>query len=360
MSLFKRTPKNKLGIDIGTASIKVTQLSKESGRFKLENYGLFELESEAQGPGAQNGVLDQDLIWGIREILDRSKIKTRDAIASIPSFNTFATIITIPYLSEQDVAKSIPYEARKYIPLPLSDVVLDWSIIGVNESNPNQTVKDKKPAAAKSAAIQVFIVAVPKDQIQRYQTIMKQAGVNLLALDLENSAMIRAVIGNDLGPAVIINIGGRSTSILIVENGIERASHNYEVGGFEITKSIARTLNVSLKRAEELKRNLGLKNANDDMITSAMSSLVDLIVFETKKIIHNYEDIKKTKVGGVLLVGGLAIMPMFMEYFAGKLGLPVSAGNPLARVIYPAELEPLKMELNSTFAIALGLAMREL
>ena len=76
---------------------------------------------------------------------------------------------------------------------------------------------------------------------------MKTAGLNLRALELENAALIRSLIGNDLSPVAIVNIGGRSTSILIVDGGFERVSHNYEVGGFEITKSISRSLNVSLK-----------------------------------------------------------------------------------------------------------------
>lgn len=358
MALFKFGSKNKLGIDIGTASIKIVELSKESGRFKLENYGLFELKSDNINTGDQ-GVTDQDLIWGIKQTLDLGKFKTRDAVVSIPLFNTFATVITMPFLSEQDIAKTIPYEARKYIPLPLSEVVLDWSIINVVQQNPGQTAQASQGTAPKGTSVEVFIVAVPKDQIEHYQTITKQIGLNTKALELENTAMIRAIVGNDLSPVAIINIGGRSTSILVVDNGFERVSLNYEVGGFEITKSIARSLNVSLKRAEELKRSMGLRNANSDMITSAMSSLVDLIAFEAKKTIHNYEDLKKTKIANILLVGGLANMPMFIEYFADKLGLPISSGNPLARVVYPSQLEPLKMELNSTFAIALGLAMRE-
>ncbi len=358
MSLFKFGSKSKLGIDIGTASIKLVELSKESGRFKLENYGLFELKSE----DSEQSVSDQDIVWGIKEILNRGKIKNRDAVVSIPSFNTFSTVITMPFLSEEDVAKTIPYEARKYIPLPLNDVVLDWAIIGINQPNNNkQVVDDKKGSSSgsKTPTVEVFIVAVPKDQTNRYQTIIKLAGMNLVALELENTAIIRALLGNDLSPTAIINIGGRSTSILVVDGGFERASHNYEIGGFEITKSIARSLNVSLKRAEELKRSLGLKNANSDMITSAMSSLVDLIVSETKKTIHNYEDIKKVNITKVLLVGGLANMPMFVEYFTQKLNLPIFSGNPLSRVIYSSQLGPIKMELNSDFAIALGLAMRE-
>lgn len=361
MGLFSFKPKSQIGIDIGTSSIKIVELSREAGRFKLENYGLFQLESQESAVNIPSPALnkpaqlsDHDLAWGVKEILKRSKISTREAAASIQSFSTFSTIITMPYLSEKDMAKTIPFEARKYVPIPLSEVVLDWSIINVAQ---NQSATQQ--SAPLAPTVEVFLVAVPKQETERYQNIMKEAGVNLRALELENSALVRALVGNDMSPIAIINIGGRSTSILIVQNGVERVSHNYEVGGFEITKSISRALNVSLQRAEELKRSFGMKDADNNVIQQAMSSLLDMMVFETKKTIHNYEDIKKTKITKAMLIGGLANMPSFVSYFAQKLGSEISLGNPLARVVVPSSLEGLQMELNSTFAISIGLAMRE-
>jgi type IV pilus assembly protein PilM len=361
MGLFDFKPKGKLGVDIGTASIKLVELSKDAGRFKLENYGLFELESvdeaiNVSGQAAKSRVVhlsDQDLAWGIKEVLNRTKIKSRDAIASIPSFSTFSTIITMPYLSEKDIAKTIPFEARKYIPIPLNEVVLDWSIINV--STPND------PASpTKTPTVEVFLVAVPIDETERYKRIMTLAGLNLRALELENSALVRALLGNDLSPVAIVNIGGRSTSILIVDNGFERVSHNYEVGGFEITRSISKSLNVGLKRAEELKKSFGMKDVDNNVILQAMSSLIDMMALETKKTIKNYEDMKQTKVTKVILVGGLVNMPNFSNYFGAKLSTPVVLGNPLARVVLPEGMDRLKGELSFTFAISIGLAMREI
>jgi type IV pilus assembly protein PilM len=361
MGLFDFKPKGKLGVDIGTASIKLVELSKDAGRFKLENYGLFELESvdeaiNVSGQAAKSRVVhlsDQDLAWGIKEVLNRTKIKSRDAVASIPSFSTFSTIITMPYLSEKDIAKTIPFEARKYIPIPLNEVVLDWSIINV--SAPNEPAGSAKPPT-----VEVFMVAVPIDETERYKRIMTLAGLNLRALELENSALVRALLGNDLSPVAIVNIGGRSTSILIVDNGFERVSHNYEVGGFEITRSISKSLNVGLKRAEELKKSFGMKDVDNNVILQAMSSLIDMMALETKKTIKNYEDLKQTKVTKVILVGGLVNMPNFSNYFGAKLATPVVLGNPLARVVMPAGVDRLKGELSSTFAISIGLAMREI
>lgn len=355
-NLFKS--KSKLGIDIGTSSIKITELGKEGGRFVLKNYGLFEFKSSdktslAKESGPIQNILklpDGEIIWGIKEVLKKAKIKTTDVVASIPAYSTFATVIEMPYLSEQDLARSLPFEARKYIPVPLNEVVLDWSIIDIAATQVNAT---------KPATVEVFLAAVPKEETLRYQRIMREAGLNLRALELENSALIRALLGNDPSPTAVVNIGGRSTSILIVNRGYERLSHNYEVGGFEVTRSIARSLNVSLEKAEDLKKKLGLKDIDENIINSAMKSLIDMMVFETKKTITNYEETKNQKVSRIILVGGLTNMPNFANYFQQKLGRNVYMGNALARIVYPQTLSSLTQEIASIFSVSIGLAMRE-
>src|SRR3972149_7879425 len=243
--------KGKLGIDIGTAAIKIVELEKSGGRVVLKNYGLFELKGtdvQSSGPGTGQSILklpDQEIIWGIKELIKKGSIKSTDAIASIPSFSTFTTIIEMPYLSEQELAKALPFEARKYIPIPLDEVVLDWSIIDIlSPAGPGTS-----GSASKPPTVQVFLAAVPRDETEKYRRIMKGAGLNLKALELENTALIRALLGNDLSPTAIVNIGGRSTSIVIVDKGYERISHNYEIGGVEITKYKTRSLTGSVVEA---------------------------------------------------------------------------------------------------------------
>jgi type IV pilus assembly protein PilM len=344
---------SKLGIDIGTATIKVVELEKKDNRFNLLNYGLFELKGSTSTTGvAGQNILklpDDEIIWGLKEVLSKAGIKSRNVIASIPSFSTFSTIIRMPYLSENELARAIPMEAKKYVPIPLDEVSMDWSIVEAtqNKNDPGKPMVD------------IFIAAVPKGETDRYQKIMHGAGLNLKAIELENSALIRGLVGNDLSPVAIINIGGRSTSILIVSKGYERIGHNYEVGGFEITKSIARSLNVSPEKAEELKKKMGLSQNDGNIIQQAMASLIDMMVFETNKTIANYEESSGQKVAKVMLVGGMVNMPNFLNYFKQKLGREIFPGNPMARVVFPQGLNPAMGEIASTFAVATGLAMRE-
>jgi len=262
-----------------------------------------------------------------------------------------------------------PFEARKYIPIPLEQVVLDWSIIGVSDEKKDDTVKEKpapvggteekKAKPATSTTVEVFLAAVPKDETTRYQTIAKGAGLNLVALELENSSLIRGLLGNDLSPTTIINAGGRSTSILVTHKGYERLSHNYEIGGFEMTKAIAKTLNVDFDKAESLKRKYGLTDSPDNKAKEAMQSLVDMMIFETKKTISGYEDSHDIKVPRVVIIGGLANMPGLANYFKQRLERDVLVGNVFARVVHPPALAPIISMLSNTFSIAVGAAMRE-
>lgn len=362
MALFKS--KSQLGIDIGTSAVKIVELSQDKGRFVLDNYAMYELKSHGGEDVAGKNLMDHsddELIKIVKDLIEQSGMKGRDAIMSISSFSTFATVIKMPYVNEEDLAKSIPFEARKYIPIPLEQVVLDWSIIGVVDDKKEEKAapEGEKPKPATNTDVEVFLAAVPKDETSRYQNIAKGVGLNLVALELENSSLIRGLLGNDLSPTTIINAGGRSTSILVTHKGYERLSHNYEIGGFEMTKAIAKTLGVDLDKAESLKRKYGLTDSPENKAKVAMQSLVDMMLFETKKTISGYEDSHQVKVPRVVLIGGLANMPGLANYFKQRLEREVLVGNVFARVVHPPELAPIISMLSNTFAIAVGAAMRE-
>lgn len=360
-SFFKSIKfRGNLGLDIGTSSIKIVELEKRGGRFELLNYGILELNgadfnaaNKVQAEGWQNilKMPDREISEGIKELIKKAGISSSEVVASIPSFSTFATVIEMPYVSDEDLARALPFEAKKYVPIPLDEVVLDWSIVGVIDGQPR--------VGTAPALVEVFLAAVSKEETSRYQNIIKNANLHIQALELENSALIRGLLGNDLSSAVVVNIGGRSTSISIIKRGYERISHNYEVGGFEITRAIARSLDVSLEKAEELKRKFGLKKGEDNIINESMISLIDMMAFETQKTIAGYEESSKEKVANIILIGGLTNMPGFGDYFKEKLGRNITVGNPFARVTHSEELDPIMPELKSTLAVAIGLAMRE-
>lgn len=351
MALF--VSKSVLGVDLGTAGIKIAELSRISGdRFDLKNYGLLDFLAK-ESAGVKIG--DDLLIAGLRDLLSKVKPSTKDVVVSISSFLTFATVIEMPYLSAKDLGRAIPFEARKYIPIPLSEVVLDWSIINVREISQYESGPAPK---TEFPNVEVFLAAVPKNEAERYKNIFLSAGLNIRALELENIALTRALIGDDNSPLAVVNLGGRSTSIIIIDKGFERVSRNYELGGFEITRILSVSLGISFERAEELKKKEGLKGSSS--FAEAAAPLIDMIVFEAKKTIANYEESKKTKIAKVILTGGQSQMPGLKEYFGQKLGKEILIGDPLKKVSFNSSLESILRNTGPSLAVALGLAMRKI
>jgi len=345
--------KSVLGVDIGTASIKIAELNHLRDKFELKNYGILDFLSKKE---TDQKLYDEYIAGGIKELISRTKPSTKNSVASIPSFSTFSTVIELPYLSEKDLAKAIPFEARKYIPIPLNELVLDWTIINIAEVNKYQTSSQQNKSYPN---VEVFIAAVPKEETERYRKIFLKAGLTLKALELENIALIRSLIGEDKSPLAMVNLGGRSTSIVVINKGFERISRNYEIGGFELTKALSKALRVSFERAEEIKKVEGLKSTNPSL-TESITPLIDMIIFEIKKTISNFEEDKKTKITKLILTGAQANMIGLKDYFAKKIDKEVVIGNPFSRISYNKTLKPILPSLGSSLALALGLAMRKI
>ncbi len=351
MFLFKKKPKNCLGIDIGASAIKLVELEREGGRHKLKNYAVFSLkdylkENWYQIPSEASRLPNEEQAEIIKETIKEAKIKTSAVYISLPVYSSFSTLIDFPTMSEKEIEAAIPYEAKKYVPVPLAEVILDWSIV-----NPLDQQK----------GIQVLLMAVPKKIIDDYKKILQLAGLSLTAVESEVFSLSRALVGNDKSTLVLIDIGARSVSLSIVDNGYIRMVGNLEMGGLKLTKTISEQMKISLEEAEELKRHLSAEQAAAEesaQLKEMIHSVLGMVIFEIKKVIDSYQNKYKRRVGKCILVGGGIQVPNLADYFINKLGLEVSSGNPFARVIYPPLLEPALKELGPSLAVAIGLAMR--
>jgi type IV pilus assembly protein PilM len=352
MFLFKKKPKSCLGIDIGASAVKLVELEREEGRHKLINYAIFSLEKYLKNKDKQidSGALklsNEEMAEIIKRTIEKAKIKSRDVYLSAPVYSSFYTLIDFPNMTEKEIEAAIPFEARKYVPVPISEVILDWSI--VNSPN-SQNIQ------------QALLIAVPKKIINDYKQIVRLAGLNLKGIEGETFSLTRALIGNDKSVIILIDNGARSINISIIDGGYIRVTHNLEIGGRKITKAIAQQMNFSLEKAEELKRNLSNSQSVDQVdsqLKGVIQSSLGVIIIEIKKIIDSYQNKYNRKIEKCILVGGGVNLFGFMDYLVNKLSLDVSKGNPFARVLYPDALKPDLKDLGLSLAVAVGLAMRE-
>lgn len=333
-------PKSYLGVDIGTLSIKIVELSNETGRPKLQNYAILSNYNliENKSPRAFGG--EAPLM--LRKVLKESDITAKEINMSVPIFSSFLTVMELPPMSESEIASAIQFEAKKYIPVPLDSVLVDWSLIG--------NAPDK---------ISVLLIAIPKDLVNEYSAIAKEADLKLINLELETMSAARALIGNDPVPVVLMDMGSRDTTISVVSGGYVRISHSIETSGEDLTRALANSLNINWRRAEELKKEQGLKIMdNNNQVGGVLTPLLDGIVSAARNIIDLYSSKSGKKVEKLIIYSGAAKMPGFDEYLKKNLGLDVLIGNPFGKIMHDEKLNPAIKDIGHDFAIAVGLALK--
>lgn len=350
-----------LGIDIGTFAIKVVELSKRGERKILENYGEVSTWEIGKKPFRTGFTPEKssfllsanEISQGIQAILTEAKISTRLVTFSIPDFSSFFTTIELPPMTKEELSNAINFEARQHIPLPLSEVVLDWSIIGNRET------------ASPNAPLKILLVAVPKEVINQYQEISKICGLELQALEAEVFGLIRALIKDDKKVIILVDIGAQSTTVSIVENKILKISHSFDIGGNDLTDLLSQNLNIDFLEAEELKKKCGLKTGpdtffNQKSVSEILLPKIDLIITEIERISQDFYQKEGKDPQTLILSGGMALMPGLKEYFASQLKKEVIVGDPFADISYPQILTPVLKEMGSSYAIAVGMALRGL
>lgn len=360
MRLFKflssRRGGSVLGVDIGTTSIKAVEVARGEKLPRILNYGLL----ESRGAITRNNtalqtstlkIFDQEVTEFLKTLVSRMGPKTTAAAASLPLFSAFTTVISLPDMAPSELAKAIAFQARQYIPLPLSEVALDWSKVGEYEDD-----KGFKYA-------QVLLISVPQEQIKKYQAIFKGAGLELLSLEVEALSLTRILIGTDPTPSFLIDIGSRSTGIAIAEKGNIRFSSQTDFASSSLTQALATSLSVNPLRAEELKKERGIIGTGPNYeLSTIMLPFLDAIVSEIKRTDFSYRSQfpGAARIERAILTGGGANLLGIQKYFEDQLGIPVVKATPFTRFEYPGVIEPLVPELNCLMSVALGAALREI
>jgi len=343
-----------LGIDIGTTSIKLVELSARGNMFRLENYGFLESYGhlERLNNALQTSTLrmmDREISEMLKLLLRTTKTRTKNAVLSIPSFLAFITLLELPEMSAQEVGRAIPFQARQYVPLPMTEVAIDWLKVGEREDEQG----NKKQ--------QVLLVAVPTEQIKKYERICAAAGLRLVALEVESLSLARVLTAGDPTPTLIVDIGGRSSNIAVAEQGLLKLNAQTDFGGGDLTQALATGLSINVRRAEDLKKQRGLLGTGGEYeLSTLMAPLIDAIINEAGRAKDAYERSFNRKVERVILSGGGANLLGIDKYFEAQMNIPVVKANPFTKVIYPPSIETLATELAPQLSVALGLGIREM
>ncbi len=343
--------KNFLGIDIGTSSIKLVELSKKQGKC-LTNYATLgsdyfagqTLQTRERGTLS---IAESNISQALSSIIREAGIKTKEAFFSIPDFATFFTTFDLPSMSAQEIPSAVKFEAPRRIPLPLSEVVLDWQII---KGGPTQEGR---------APLPILLVAVPQEVIAQYQNIAASVGLKLVALEAEVFAVVRALIKYQDKSSVVclVDMGERSTTINIVSQGILKISYSLDVAGENFNRALSSALDIESRKAEVIKRMYGITDKKP-IIKQILQPLADSILEKTKSIFDELYLEDKERVNKVILTGGAAVLPGVADAFSRELDLPVEIANPFLDIALPPTLQETLQKLGPGFTIAVGMALR--
>jgi type IV pilus assembly protein PilM len=349
--------KSFLGVDLGATSIKIVELKEEAGRARLLTYGY--TEQNVGYPEKDFTETPERAIDLIKKVSVKARTVSKQAVAALPSASVFSSVINIPVAPGKDLAEAVRWEAKKIIPLPLEEMILDWKVL-----TPETAVgAGATPTTPAQKTTRVLLTAAAKNLVKKYLDIFKGAGLNLVSLETETFALVRALVGVDKSTVIIVDMGAASTAISIIENGVPFLNRSLNVGGINITKEIATSLGIDFNQAEQMKYDAGMSPGAEGGMSKIVERALSMLLNEIKycaNIYQNQEGGSGKNIEKIILTGGGALLPNFVEYLSGALNMRVYAGNPWARIIYPEELKPILDQIGPKFSVAIGLAMREL
>lgn len=336
--------KSFLGLDIGTANIKLVEMVREGKGVKVINAGLSPTPERAFLSEAEAD--QEELGRTIKKLFQDSGIKNREAYLSILESQVFTRVIETPKLSEKELAQSLKWEAEQYIPLPLDEVNMDFVVLERKEE------KEK---------MKVLLVAAPLRLIEKYSKIASLAGLEIKALESESVAFSRLLgsLGENL---LILDFGAFFSSIYLLNGKVLLLVRVTNYGSHLLTKALISELNLPLTQAEEYKRTYGLETSQmEGKVVAVLEPLVASLLSELQQsLIFFKEKYPEEVINRLLLTGGGSLLPGLSSYLQEKLGFEVFLGNPWGNFLLEEKVSSQFSGQEILFSVATGMAVRDL
>ena len=333
-----------LGIDIGSSAIKVVQIKKKNGKAVLETYGAIALGPYGNSDiGSVTNLQTDAIVQALIDVMKESNVTIRSGILSIPSSSSLIFTLTLPdKITEDKLSSIIPIEARKYIPVPIAEVTLDWFVLPkTSESSENNTLNQSEPQKTIEIKTEVLVVAIHNDTLTRYQEILKKTEIHSDAFEMEIFSNIRSSFSHDLAPILLIDFGASKTKLSIVEEGIVHVFHVVNRGGADITKNIASALSTSFSEAEKLKRSVGLDLNSNPEVADIVKLSIEYIFSDANNVVFAYQKKYNKNISKVILTGGGSLIKGLMEKSVSNFHTDVVYSNPFSRTEAPAFLSKI-------------------
>lgn len=340
-----------VGLDIGTASIKIVQLRREKEKIILDTYGEIALGPYAglvAGQAAHVG--EEKLIEAINDLIKEAKVTARDTVVSIDSSAAFVSLVKVPKVEDNELRTMMPFEARKYIPIPLTEVQMDWWHI------PTTINID-----AAERMINVVLATVKNETLTMYDRVIKKIGLTNVEYEIQGYSIMRSSPPNSRAMILYVDIGAQYTTLSLVHDNTVLDMHVISRGSQDSTIQLSKALAIPIDTAEETKRAFGYLGDKSNPYVKDVMQLSSYPLFgEVARLSLMYERKYNQTIEGIILSGGGARVPGVLDAYNETVHVPGRIATPFEQIDVPPFLHEMIEHIGPSYAVAVGCALKKL
>jgi len=343
--------KDIVGIDVGSSAVKIVRLRESRGTYHLENIGIMPLDSETI---VDNTIMDSTaIVDSIHNLLNAMKVKTTRVATSVSGHSVIIRKISLPIMTDAELESSIQWEAEQYIPFDISEVNIDFQILGPDAKDPSQ--------------MNVMLVAAKKDFVDDYTALFAEAGLEPVVMDIDCFAVENMFDYNygfvDDEVVALIDLGASATSVSVLRGDTSIFTRDIQTGGNLLSEELQKRLGISSEEAERAK--LGDRNIADvdpDSIEEILADAIENLVQEVQRSLDFFAATSsEDRVTKIYLTGGVSNSVKVREALEERLGITAERVDPFRNVAVSEkgfDAEYLDA-IGPMFSVAAGLAMRK-
>ena len=348
-TLFQRKSRPLVGVDISGSAIKLVELT---GSDENPEVVAFAVEPLPEGAIVDRQVNDADILANaLRRTLQRAGTRTQRAALAVPGASVISKVIPMPAtLSESDMEEQIQVEADQYIPYPISEVSLDFEVIG--------------PSATDPDAVDVLLAACRREHVEALTQVLELAGIEPAVIDAEPFALenacdyLRRQMAADAHTVAVVDIGNSTTHVNVLHDGDSVFSREHTIGGRVLTEEIARAYGMEPGEAAQKKKENDLP---DDYRDTILLPFFDEIAQQIDRSFQMFFASARVsqQIDQLLIAGGSAYLDGIVEHLGQRLQIRAERARPLTGMKVALRSRSANLERNeSALLIALGLASR--
>jgi type IV pilus assembly protein PilM len=348
MGLLSKS-KPMVGLDIGSSGVKAVELAKSKKGYELTGFAYEPLGPDAVVDGA---IMDAPAVADtIKKTFNSGNFKLKSVATGVSGHSVIVKRVVVPAANADEVEASIQLDAEQYIPFEITEVNLDYQVVG-----PGITT-------AEEPGMEVVLVAAKKDKIQNHTNVISLAGRNPEIVDIDAFALQNVYEANyNTDPdatVALLNIGASLMNINITKGGMPLFIRDVSVGGHQYTDILQKELQLNFQEAEDLK--LGRTGGSEaEMVQPLLESITDMLIMEVQKTFDFFRETYPSEtISQVLISGGTAQMLGLADRIQATFSYPTEVLDPFKSITLGAKVDFRKVtSLGPALAVAVGLALR--